>query len=541
MSYKVVIIDDKPVIRESLMKTIKWKQYDCSVIAQAENGFDGKDIIDKYEPDIVVTDIKMPGMDGLELAEYIRDKRLDMKVIIITGYQEFEYAQKAIRLGIVDLVLKPIDNNKFESIIDKTIQKIAEERSRKELQIKILNEKNMYKNKVDSSLSTLRSSFISDIIQKRKLINDFTSKDIYDLKLNNIKYHAIVSRVRSNNTKIVTRMSNKLRELVYEYIGINHLQIIDTIINKDSVFVIIFDKSISARKSKIKIKNILREIYNRIMQEYEMEYYCVVVSPMSKKIEDLVDCYNDAVNVLNRNYFHTENNIMFSNDFKLMNIAEDNTIINDLDSFYNVIKNMPESNINQEIDKIINKIVANANGNIFAIKCLISEICITLMRHYIVDIYEQSQVNKSVNKLINEIDSLSNVKQVKNYLKSYLLYIRKCTSVHKKINNPTVNSAISYISQNYKNDISLTEIAEYISINPSYLSRLLKKETGNNFVEILTDIRMSKAKQMLTEPGSKIIEVCKAVGYKDYSYFYQVFKKNEGISPSQYIKLGKKI
>lgn len=541
MSYKVVIIDDKPVIRESLMKTIKWKQYDCSVIAQAENGFDGKDIIDKYEPDIVVTDIKMPGMDGLELAEYIRDKRLDMKVIIITGYQEFEYAQKAIRLGIVDLVLKPIDNNKFESIIDKTIQKIAEERSRKELQIKILNEKNMYKNKVDSSLSTLRSSFISDIIQKRKLINDFTSKDIYDLKLNNIKYHAIVSRVRSNNTKIVTRMSNKLRELVYEYIGINHLQIIDTIINKDSVFVIIFDKSISARKSKIKIKNILREIYNRIMQEYEMEYYCVVVSPMSKKIENLVDCYNDAVNVLNRNYFHTENNIMFSNDFKLMNIAEDNTIINDLDSFYNVIKNMPESNINQEIDKIINKIVANANGNIFAIKCLISEICITLMRHYIVDIYEQSQVNKSVNKLINEIDSLSNVKQVKNYLKSYLLYIRKCTSVHKKINNPTVNSAISYISQNYKNDISLTEIAEYISINPSYLSRLLKKETGNNFVEILTDIRMSKAKQMLTEPGSKIIEVCKAVGYKDYSYFYQVFKKNEGISPSQYIKLGKKI
>ncbi|GMQ56298.1 hypothetical protein AN1V17_06910 [Vallitalea sediminicola] len=541
MSYKVVIIDDKPVIRESLMKTIKWKQYDCIVIAQAENGFDGEDIIDKYEPDIVVTDIKMPGMDGLELAEYIRDKRLDMKVIIITGYQEFEYAQKAIRLGIVDLVLKPIDNNKFESIIDKTIQKITEERSRKELQIKILNEKNMYKNKVDSSLSTLRSSLISDIIQKRKAINEFTSKDICDLKLNNIKYHTIVSRVRSNNTNIVTRMSNKLRELVYEYISINHLQIIDTIINKDSVFIIIFDKSISARKSKIKIKNILREIYNIIMQEYEMEYYCVVVSPMSKKIEDLVDCYNDAVNVLNRNYFHTENNIMFSNDFKLMNIADDNTMINDLDSFYNVIKNMSESNINQEIDKIINKIVANANGNIFAIKCLISEICITLMRHYIVDIYEQSQVNKSVNKLINEIDFLSNVKQVKNYLKSYLLYIRKCTSMHKKINNPTVNSAISYISQNYKKDISLTEIAEYISINPSYLSRLLKKETGNNFVEILTDIRMSKAKQMLTEPGSKIIEVCKAVGYKDYSYFYQVFKKNEGVSPSQYIKLGKKI
>lgn len=127
MRFKVVVIDDKPLIRRSLIETIQWEALGCEIAGEAENGLEAKEVIRKVKPHLIISDIKMPGLDGLSLTEFVKDFLPDTKVIIITGYQEFEYAKKAIQLGVCDLVLKPIDNRAMEVIIQKAIDSIREQ------------------------------------------------------------------------------------------------------------------------------------------------------------------------------------------------------------------------------------------------------------------------------------------------------------------------------------------------------------------------------------------------------------------------------
>lgn len=122
MNYQVLIVDDKPLIRRSLKETIDWKKLNCVVAGEAQNGKEAVELVKKFHPELVISDIKMPGMDGLELTEFIKKESPDTQVIIITGYQEFEYARKALSLGVIDLVLKPLRNEDMENKIAKAIQ-----------------------------------------------------------------------------------------------------------------------------------------------------------------------------------------------------------------------------------------------------------------------------------------------------------------------------------------------------------------------------------------------------------------------------------
>lgn len=132
MNYKVIIADDNPLICKSLKETIDWKKYGCLPVGTAENGTEALRLVYQTNPDILVTDIKMPETDGLELVEKVKTKLPDMEIIMITGYQEFEYAKRAIGLGVLDLVLKPIENRKLEEVLERAVQKLAAARNLKE-------------------------------------------------------------------------------------------------------------------------------------------------------------------------------------------------------------------------------------------------------------------------------------------------------------------------------------------------------------------------------------------------------------------------
>ena len=540
MSYKVVIIDDKPIIRESLIKTINWSQYDCTVVAQGENGIEGKNIVNVYKPDIVITDIKMPGLDGLELSEYIAKALPDAKVIIITGYQEFEYAKRAISLGVVDLILKPIDNVNLENILSVAIGKIKQEQEQRRYHQKLLSENNRYKDKVNHSLSDSRSRFISDILQRRKNFDAYTQQEIQDLRLDKKKYVVMVMRARSSDENVIAQVLNRQRGLMRGYEVLYNFEISDTIINQDMVILILYHDHVSARESTIYIKEMLQSINSKMKKEIGA-VCCVSLSQLTKKFQDINDSYKKAMDVLNSYYFLANEDILFSSKYNLSNINTNRYIVSDLDRFYRVLEEMNISNIDLEIKGIVNKIIESSKGNIFIIKCLLSEICITLIRHYFINTFNESQLESSVNDIMTQVDALSDVKEAQVYLKTFIEEMKQKIHKDKPIHHPMVKKAIDYINENYNKEITLDLLAAHISVNPSYLSRLLKKEVGKNFTDIITGIRINKAKHLLNEHGSKIIEVGEMVGYSDYAYFYQVFKRIEGISPSQYRKTGKKI
>lgn len=518
MKHKVIVVDDKPLIRRSIIETIDWEKLGCLVVGEAENGLEAKTLVEKEKPELIITDIEMPGLSGLDLAQYITTLLPASKIIMITGYQEFEYAQRALSLGVCDLVLKPIDNHNLESKIRKALAKLETwQYTEREMQ---------------HSRKARQAKYLSELIQGRRRADEWTDEDA------SIKYYTFIyMRVRCadpGKTRLIKSRTYAEMEAYQNTCGFEVLELG----SESDLLIAVLEKQKSARQRSIQLKTCLQEINRKIMQEYGVTGF-FAVSPTLRNVSDIPKCCREAKEIFENRYFLNEENILFTGSASFP-IASNNTyIIQELDKFYRDLEHMDHGVMKTEAAQIIDNISAETGGNEFRVKCLLSEICITLLRHYRRDV-PREQIDVDTNHILARINRLTDIQSSKEWLFEFINKMKDYAGQNEHGVNPLVLEAMDCIHRHYRENLSLTQVAQTLNTNASYLSRLLKKESGRNFVDILTDYRIREAKRLLDRPGSRIIEVCNQVGYCDYTYFYQVFKKVEGISPSEYKKKGKK-
>lgn len=539
MRFKVVVIDDKPLIRRSLIETIRWDALGCEIGGEAENGLEAKEVIRKVQPHLIISDIKMPGLDGLSLTEYVKQYLPDTKVIIITGYQEFEYAKKAIQLGVYDLVLKPIDNGVMEDIIQKAIESIREQLKKEHYQKQLLEENDRYKIKIDRSLRALQSQFLLEIIKGRRVSDRIEGEEIVNLHLADMNFSVILARIRSSDQQVVRGVVNGAVKLMEHFKEACDLGFVDLMVNQDLVFIAFHRPGKSAREHRVQMKRCLYAMNERLLKE-QGSLCCFAVSRITNDVAKIEECFKDMVEILNQNYFTAEENILFQSSCTLSVSPDTGYLLKELNQFYTDLEQMEDGERDQKILDMVGKIVQETKGDEFRIKCMLSEICITLLRHYS-EKFHKGDLKRNTNKVMEEINDLVDIRDAREYLVDFIREIRKNLQAENRLTHPLAQGTMDYIRQNYKQNITLTQVADTLCVNSSYLSRLLKKETGENFVDLLAGFRIDIAKRLLDEPGSKVLDVCERVGYSDYAYFYQVFKRVEKISPSEYKKRGKRI
>ena len=540
MSYRVILVDDKPLVLRSLKETVDWSKLDCTVAGEAMDGVEAVELMNSITPDIVVSDIKMPGMDGLQLTEHIKSRFPGTKVIIITGYQEFDYAKKAISLGVIDLVLKPIDNSSLMKVLEKAIDQIVKAREQQEYNNRLIRENVHYRDQYSSVQDKLRSRFLYNLLQGYEADESTYSSGLVNLRMDAGRYYITITRVRSANKEIRLETMRKIMETLDSMKSIYGIQLIDTEIDGDMVVLFKFDRKTSVRNAKYNIKKLYDEV-GRKLSSYTETKFCCVVSHMIKDVNLLKWGYKQAVEVLNSSYFSTRSDVLFVDKETISGNTGSFSIIEDLDKFYRSIDVSGAEELREDIDTLVNKIVESSGGAEFRIKCLLSEVCITLSRHYLTWVVKKNEYQTAVNRLLDEIDNINTLEDAQKYLNSYIGMIKENLEKDTSGYSSLVKDALKFIKQNFARDISLEAASEYINANPSYLSRLLKKETGRSFVEIVTQMRIDTAKYLLLQPGSRIMEVCAHVCYSNYAYFYQLFKKVVGITPTDYKKNGKKI
>ncbi len=540
MSYKVMLIDDKPLVLRSLKETVDWSGLDCTVVGEAMDGVEAVELMNSTAPDIVVSDIKMPGMDGLQLTEYVKNKFPEAKVIIITGYQEFEYAKKAVSLGVIDLVLKPIDNNLLVKVLEKAIGQIVAARQQLEYHNRLIRENVHYRDQYRSFQDKLGSRFLYNLLQRSAAEDGFHSSGLENFQMDGGRYYITITRVRTADREIRLEVMGRIIETLDSLKSIYGVRIIDTEIDSDMVILFRFDRKTSVSHAKYDIRRLYDEVLRRLSAFTETRF-CCVVSHMIKEADLLKWEYEQALEVLNSCYFSTRSDVLFADKEIISGNTDSTSIIEDLDKFYRSIDVSGEEELREDINRLVNRIVSSSGGAEFRIKCLLSEVCITLSRHYLMWVVKKNEYQLAVNRLLDEIDSINTLEDAQKYLNSYVGMIRENLEKDTGGYSPLVKDALKYIKQNFAGDISLETASEHINANPSYLSRLLKKETGRSFVEIVTQMRIDTAKYLLLQPGSRIMDVCSQAGYNNYAYFYQVFKKLVGVTPTDYKKTGKKI
>lgn len=541
MNYKVIVIDDKPLIRQAIVKTMNWERLNCEVVGQAEDGIEGKRLILELRPDILVTDIKMPGLSGLDLAEVMSECLPMSKTILVTGYQDFEYAKRAVRLGVYDFIVKPINNDELSQVIRKAVDELNNRRTEQENTAKIATAYVELEKQHSNSIPTLRSKLIADLIAGNLSSGEEGAEGGPNLEILFSRFVMLMVRIKEKFSSVGGAKPGKLRQQLQlrlseqaQLLAVKReFELIESLRQDDLVFVCLFPKVLPHREIRMKLQSFCSEFIEEARSRNQVS--CLIaVSSVYKSLRDLPECSLEASQLLDSSFFRAEDSILFPDQNQQVKELGKFSIIQDLEQFNQMLENKSSDGMIAHMERFLEQITVYSDGNILVVKGLLSEVCLAAARYYFRVTGDEFGLGKSVDQILEEVYRLSSMKEAASYLASFIGDIKKKLQGEEKEYSLMVKKVVDYINNHFADNINLTSIADQFGLSPSYLSRLLRTETGINFVDLVSKARIEAAKQLLMDPKNKVNEVGEMVGYKEYAYFYQVFKRIEGQSPKEY-------
>lgn len=523
---KVLIVDDEYFIGKLIQKLIKWNEKGLECAKILDNGADAVDYIKNNDLDIVITDIKMPGVSGLDLIRETRTISDKIQYIIISGYREFEYARTAMKYGTGHYVLKPINAEDLNEALDDVI-KIIEDMEDKEAKEKKLiaavesSEKiikaNILKNMIENEESEHTALFNSESGLFRAINIKLDYEDISQIDKNADKL--TVSKIVEITDRILGNKVNEVISCDKEYMNIYFL----------------FNYNIAGE-----IKNILNHILikiNEYLLGFERYRATIGVGNEKDKFNDMKISIKEAHEAIEKRLGLGINRIIYYQDVKTNNETSINIKYIDIFKKYNdeIRKNI-EAFSTDKVKYIVNSIFKEISEtdckNINEIY-LLPEWSLRLFSEY-----SDEKIRENNEEMTALLNSCWNINECKKVLLQYMIecidYIKNKSEV--QVLRP-VRVTVSYIEENFREKITIEEAAKTVDLNPIYLGSLFKKETGLSFSNYVIKVRIDLAKKLLLETNYTIAAIGAEVGYKDTRYFSQLFAKTVGIKPALYRRL----
>jgi len=534
----IMIVDDELTIREGIKSTFQWEKYGLLVCGTAASGTDALYLIDETAPDIIILDIKMSDMSGLEVLEIVRNKYPNIKVILISGHDDFEYAQKAIELNAFCYVLKPIDEKKLlEKIL--AAKKVIEEQF-----LKIKSDESLNK-RLKEGLPALRNVFLHQLL-KGKLADMKTIKEKSDfLEINlNMPEHAAVIFDLQNEGSHANR--NEYEKSLMKLAVINAAENIFGKVFHYNCFDCEESMGIIIQGFKIKRSALKNTCW--CFKEYVNNTLGLImtlgIGGIHEGIQNIPLSYKEAVDALEYKLILGRNEIIdiekieeyFKKDYAESSLEE--TIKENEASLINALKVFNKVKIASIIDDVISSLREAIKINVkktdrltFLLSFFLTKILLAL------DIGIEKFFDLG-NDTYNDMKKLETIEEFKEYINCFLSNVMSELMQREISNNGfLVNKAMEYIHENVYSDISLTGTANSIYINPNYLSKIFKQEINESFIEYVTKIKMNEAKKLLKSSNLKVYEIADMLRYKDVNHFTKIFKRYMSVTPSEYREL----
>lgn len=532
---RVIIADDENRICMLIMKLIDWDKIDMHVVGTASNGLEAIELIEKEKPDIVITDIRMPGYDGLEMIEMAKAINKDLEFIIISGYGQFEYAKKAIGFGVKDYLLKPINQEELLNALLRVKGDIVRKKGYMDLE-------NEYKYSLINDRHIIRKSFLDNlIVSDGNNFAQYTLEDINEKFYFHFEpyYFRFVALRLDQTVEDITLDIRNIMESALENIC-STLQ--DTICDIEGI----------TKKSQSYILMNYNEEDNQIIMDKLLKVLASFDGKVSKtnkikltigygkevtNIRDLKTSYDSAKLSIENRIIKGIGGVIQYNEIKPDKLSQSEKFIDFSKKFVKMAERLDKEGIKKSLmqfKKEICQIPVSGRD----LKVLVLDIAnifdLTLKSNTI----KINNVSKEYEKLEDTVENCYTIDCLFEALIEYINFsfaLLEEDSANKSL--VQINQAKEYIEANYMNNITLEELGAYIGFNPSYFSSLFKKETGSSFIEYLSKIRIEKAKDLLRESDLRIQDICLMVGYSDVKYFSKLFIKHTGLKPKDYRKI----
>lgn len=524
---KVLVVDDEKLVRQMVMRCINWEEIGLEIVGEASSSRMGMELVDELQPDIVFMDVRMPGMNGLECSRQIVEKHPEVKIMILSGHDEFEYASEGIKIGVFDYLLKPVNAGELRKAAIKARDAILEERNH-------LKEYERYKEELEKHSSYIRDRQLSALVRSRKPEQYLESLEYFGIKFTGDVFQTALIQIEygeaseKEEEKLLIKMY--VRKITEDYYGdMPGVFVIDNgsdrliILNNQSETAI-YEKGEELKhylenntdaKISIGAGNIYQELAG-LRKSYQEARDALKFQFVSE--EETVICYRDVFP-----YYDTEKTAGLDtgtlHEFgNAVRISDTRKAEEQLES---MLVNMKKSG--EERDQIL----------IYAMQIL-TEIMKAVSELKLEKHAKETEYSSMIEKLFR----FRSFEEIQSYLRNMVQ--ESCRLIGTEVSDKEkdlVHKVKDYLADHYGDEnISLNALAELFFVNSSYLSRVFKEKTGMTFSSYLFELRMKAAASLVLRSDLKAYEIAEKVGISDPHYFSACFKKFTGMSVSDYRK-----
>ncbi|GFN30088.1 response regulator [Paenibacillus xylaniclasticus] len=538
MVYRLLVVDDEAFALKSVVDTIDWSSLQIAQVFAASDAEEARELLDEHAIDVMICDIEMPGENGLELLNWIRQRGVATETIFLTGHDRFDYAHTALQMGCFDYLLKPIRHERLKETVMRALSKLEDTRQK----ISMHNRVERYENLLRAQKHILVDRFWTDLIEP--------SGETYNTEPHTTYLSIIQPEFSANDVFMPVLFSvdrwkqsfGSRDEHILEYAMMNSAR--ETVLRNwpgtvvkcrsGAIFIIIYEAS-----------NVEREMK-------ELEWRCRrFIADCNQYFYGHVSCYIGSAGPIDR-MASTCSELL---DMERRNVSKSDSIFIK-GEFYEDQQGMPpvtwpselyvlfESGKKEELQRRIDELFSIYENQ----KSLSKEHLKAFYFHFVSMIYQTFHKSGiSVDHSLESLTRQEDMAQATKSLSQLRAWTKRMTdaamkAVEKRRNRePSVIELIEqYVQTHISQDLTREDIAAFLHFNPAYLSRLFKKETGLSLSDYIMDQRMKQAKRLLSESDLKVSDVAEITGYRNFSYFSKLFKKQEGFTPQEFRKRNKR-
>lgn len=528
--YRAIICDDDEIITQGLAAFVEWNDLGIELAGTCYDGDQGMQMVENIRPDILIGDVCMPVCSGIELAKFAKQKNPDIEVIMISGYEDFKYAKEAIRAGVRDYILKPID----EDELIESLRNVVKELDKKEVGNTIHIEQFSYRKQemrclIHDGAAGYVKTYGEQALQKIESVsvgiwNVYCDREIDDSDCEN-------ENVLNTECRIFHEVLQKYRHTASVYEGSND-DISFYVLGKDTGIVRSTGEEIvrEIRKGIVElngghsVSSIGSNIYSNIR-------YIDMAAREVMKTKQKRFLYSGGIDVIVGEYFEKEN---------IISIGAGSRDVTDVRGLMTAITNWDQKSIADELALLKQAVIREGGKSYFYMRVMTATLFRNLMRELaetgVDDIIDVGIENKDAYK---RYQNANNVEEAFRALEELILLIvdrLRENSKHKYIK--LIKFAKKFIDEHYSDHtLSMEKVADFVHVSPSYFSVLFKAEVNTSFSEYLISLRIEKAKELIRNTNLKAYEIAEKVGYDTAAYYSTAFKKVTGYSPSEYKKI----
>ncbi len=534
--YRILLVDDEILVRDAIKENIDWKSIDCELVGDCENGKQAAEFVQEHPVDIVLTDILMPYMDGMELSHFLHDNYPDIVIVIFSGFGEFEYAKKAIQYGVSEYLLKPVTAMELTGVIEKMKQKVDQQRREKSKMDKLAQNSEKYRKNEQIIRSKNMEALVNCTTDVNKTIQRLSEMGV-DISAASYRVALFDIDLYSGMYKLDTEKRQESALMAFVLFNIS-----DEIVTREKAGIayqegnnrvgILFQETWS-RNFTSKTKEICREIQQKTKEVMGFDV-SMGIGKWVKKPEELIQSHDMAAQTLQYRYLLGGN--------LLIDMEEQHPVqeIN-LDESLADLKEFMKTGQKEQVDQTLATIEEAIRQALMekSRACMYLQQVIRTMDNACEDMSaDMDRIREDRDELLRQVTDQKSFEDACKVVQKHTDRIFEILSeMNTSSSERQARLAIDYIQKNYMDPtLSLNSICSYLNISTSYFSTIFKDETGETFTEVLIRTRMEKARELLEKTTMKNYEIAEKVGFSDPHYFGISFKKMTGCTPTEYAR-----